>query len=178
LLSGDLPDATRLLLLISLSLLVAAMDDAEGALALELEAAALARAVGDVTQALILEVNAGCSLRELGRPREALEQMNRAIPLLLAESPPAEHIPTTAEDYVGVLVDLGDAEPAALLWGAAEGTRARYGLAMGDSQLAETAPTLAAGREQLGPRWDELVAQGRDREIEPLLLETVAAAGR
>jgi hypothetical protein len=45
---------------------------------------------------------------------------------------------------------------------------------MGDDQSAETAPTLAAGRELLGPRWDELVAQGRTREIEPLLLETIA----
>ncbi len=174
LLAGELPDGTRLLLMVTLSGLVAAMGDAEGALTLERQGALLARGIGDLTQALVLEVNVGCSLRELGRPQEALDQMNRTIPLLLAESPPVVQLPSAAEDYVGVLVDLGQVEPAALLWGAAQALRARYEVPMPDSQQAETAATVEAGRRLLGSRWDQLVAQGRGHDVEPLLLETLS----
>ena len=45
---------------------------------------------------------------------------------------------------------------------------------MGDVQLSETAPTVETGRRLLGKRWEELVAEGRGHDVEPLLLETIA----
>jgi tetratricopeptide (TPR) repeat protein len=175
LLDGDMASSTRLLLLITYSNLLAAMGRTEDAYALEREAADLARSLGDLTNSLLMEVNSGCSLRELGRAAEAEEVMRSAIPRMVAESPPPRQVPTMAEDFAAVLVDNGKAEQGALLWGAADGARTRFGLEMGDAQLAETADTLAQGKQLLGPRWDELVAEGRTHDLEALLLETASS---
>ena len=84
-------------------------------------------------------------------------------------------VATMAEDFAGVLLDVGEAQRAALIWGAAESARTRYGVSMGDDQLAETAETIAEGRSQLGSEWDALVEQGRSLDLEELLLTTIGA---
>ena len=172
-LAGDVSPALRLDLTNTLGRVRAGVGDTDGALQLEVELARLARAAGHLPLALLSEMNSACSLRELGRPDEALAVMESAVPAFLVESPLPRLLPVAAEDYAAILVDLGRAADAALLWGAAQGARERYDLPAESAQAEETAAVGDLGRARLGDRWEELVADGRDLDLEDTLRDVV-----
>ena len=174
LLDEEVPVEQRLELTTTLSGLRAELGDPAAALELERAASATARSIGNLGLALILETNSGCSLRELGRLDEARATMEAAIPLMLSEATPARQLAVSAEDYAAVLVEVGRATDAALLWGAASALRAALGIPMSPAQVTETRAVPELGRATLGSGWDAALARGGALDLASVLDQVVA----
>jgi hypothetical protein len=156
--------------------LVGASEGPEVALEYELETAELFRQAGDENMWVFARHNAACSLRELGRPEEAQREMAALFPRVVASRMP-EALCVVAEDYAGVLSDLGRFEGTALLMGAAAAMRDRIGVPLDAPQQQELEEPLRRARDALGDRWDEVVARGATMSVE-VAMEELQDAGR
>ena len=150
--------------------LVGASEGPEVALEYELETAELFRQAGDENMWVFSRHNAACSLRELGRPEEAQREMAALFPRVVASRMP-EALCVVAEDYAGVLSDLGRFEGTALLIGAAAAMRERIGVPLDAPQEQELEEPLRRARDALGERWDEVVARGGQMSVEQAMEE-------
>lgn len=158
-------------LLHNYSVLIGTSEGPAVALRYERETAELFRRAGDETMWVFARHNAACSLRELGRPEEAQREMAALLPQVFATRMP-EATCVVAEDYAGVMADLGRFEETALLIGAASAMRGRIGVPLDPPQEAELAEPLAKAEAALGSRWAELRHRGERLTVERAVDET------
>lgn len=143
-------------------------------LELDTQALAMAREVGDPGAQVVYQHNMACTLRLMGRLQDADDQMRDVIPQALTMSEPAE-LAVLAEDYAGVVAELGHHGLAVRLLGAADAMRERLSTPRPDWQEAEIAEAIAKSRAALDPlEWDQAYRAGRCAAIDAALSEAVA----
>ena len=130
--------------------------DHEAALALEGAAIAMAERLGDTLAAAGSRNNRACTLRHLGRHDEAYEEFAGVLPTILAGDVP-DVVVTSCEDFACVLFDMGRDRDGALLVGAALAERDDAGVPRMELQEAALEPSVSAGRDRLGDRWEPLL---------------------
>jgi tetratricopeptide (TPR) repeat protein len=159
--------------LVNYALVLADAGDHDAALAFEDAALAMAERLGDQLATTAVRNNRACTLRHLGRHEEAYDVFAGMLPDILADDVP-DAVLTSSEDFACVLFDLGRDEEGALLVGAALAERDSTGVQRMAFQEAALEPSVSAGRERLGDRWEALLERGAELGV----LAAVASALR
>lgn len=145
----------------------------ERSLELHVEVLALAEELGSPDFVLSAKHNLACTLRGLGRLEEAKAQMRALIPRALELSEP-ELLVVIAEDYAAVLAELGEAEAAIRLLGAADATRERLATPRSGVQHADVDGSMTTTKTLPPALWKEMYLAGSSMEIADALAETIA----
>jgi len=112
--------------------------------------------------------NLACTLFLLGRTDEARELLRDTIPEQLSASPLTGLLPV-AQDYAAMIAS-SDPRRAAVLMGAADGTRRAAGIAVPPVEEAELAETVTAIRSSLtAEEWQSYREQGSRTDIRDVL---------
>jgi predicted ATPase/class 3 adenylate cyclase len=133
------------------------------------QALSIGQRLGNIHQMTDIRVNMVSLLDRTGRVAEALQQARALVADVLPLQDPG--LTTDLADvYVDILVQLGEPERAAQLFGAALATRERDQIPHVAHQEAEIAQTIAAAQQLISPdEWYRHCQVGRAENLEDLL---------
>jgi predicted ATPase/DNA-binding SARP family transcriptional activator len=123
----------------------------------------------DPVEVMLLQHNLACTLREMGQAEAAYEHMRTLIPQQIELNNPT-YLPSFAEDYAAVLVELHRHRQAVQLLGAADAMRERNATPRPRTQQNSLAEPIAKTRDALLVQvWEDAYQRGRDTSVEAAL---------
>ena len=136
------------------------------------EARLRARRAGSETMLVAAQAGIAESLQRLGRPAEALEALRAVTHRLIAQRDP-QWLVEFADQCTVVLLELGQAQAAARLIGAADTRRKHLHLTLSPSGVVEAAAQHA--RQEHGTAWSDDEEAGRLQPLEQILMHAINA---